>query len=313
MNTASTRIMFSLLLAVATPSLAQVTGGIKPAPIDLKGLPSGLMSKQAPSGPIASPKVLREKVKKGDRVSVTGRVGGGAVPWVKDRAMFTIVGDELESCSDHGMDGCPQPWDYCCEPKTEISHCSATIQIVDAKSKLLKVDMKGKAGLIELSDVTVTGTVQSVDDKTFVIAAESLHVWPALPNGWAIGHAPEETRSPAQVRAAAQPGTEVAIKGRIGGSENPIEVGIASFTLVGSEVEYVAERSKPWTYEGVASETIAANSCSIRFVDAEGNALQVEMDGRRNISAGAEVVVIGVVAKNDADGLVIHAKKAVKP
>jgi hypothetical protein len=293
-------------------AVAQTTGGIKPAPLDIKGLPTGIITSDTPAGPIASPKIVRATAKKGDRVSVTGRIGGGAVPWVKDRAMFTIVGDELEACTDHGMDGCPQPWDYCCEPKSDIAQCSATIQINDAKGKLIRVGMKGKAGLVELSDVTVTGIVQSVDDKTFVIAAESLFVWPALPAGWAVGHGPDSTKTPAQIRATANVGDEVAVKGRIGGAENPIADGIAQFTLVGSEVEFKAESANPWVYSDAAKETLAAAMCEIRFPDASGEALKVEMDGRRNMTAGAEVVIIGTVAKNDADGLVIHAKKALK-
>jgi hypothetical protein len=294
-------------------AIAQTTGGIKPAPIDLKGLPSGLVTPDAPAGPIASPKVVRATANKGDRVSVTGRIGGGAVPWVKDRAMFTIVGDELEACTDHGMDGCPQPWDYCCEPKSDIARCSATIQINDAKGKLLRVGMKGKAGLIELSDVTVTGVVQAVDDKTFVITAESIFVWPALPAGWAVGHGPDAAKSPAQIRATAKVGDEVAVKGRIGGSEDPVANGVAQFTLVGSEIEYKPESANPWTYSDVSKDSLAASMCQVRFPDASGDALNVELDGRRNIAAGAEVVIIGTVAKNDADGLLIHANKVLKP
>ena len=157
-------------------AVAQTTGGIKPAPLDLKGLPTGIITSDTPAGPIASPKIVRATAKKGDRVSVTGRIGGGAVPWVKDRAMFTIVGDELEACTDHGMDGCPQPWDYCCEPKESLKANVATLQVVGSDGKPLKVAIEGANGLKPLSRITVTGTVAEAADGMMVVNAAGIFI-----------------------------------------------------------------------------------------------------------------------------------------
>ncbi|MFZ4575536.1 MAG: hypothetical protein ACOYN0_14155 [Phycisphaerales bacterium] len=292
--------------AFAAPSVcfAQKQGAA-----DVKGLPDGLIQAAAPTGPVVFPAAIKKTAKVGDKVTVTGRVGGGAAPFVKDRGVFTIVGEELAACSDSMTDHCAQPWDYCCESKTDVVRNSATIQVNDAKGKLLKVGMKGKGGLKESSEVTVTGTVQAVDEKTLVIVAERIHLAPALPDGWCYNAPPEASKTPGEVRAGAKVGDEVVVRGRIGGRAEPVAPGKASFSLAGPQLPYDESKAKPWAYEGVQPETLSAGVCTVQLVDGNGDALAVELAGRRVMAPGTLVVVTGKVAKREGGELVVNATK----
>lgn len=294
----------AVCVGVVSPlTLAQTAGSV-----DVKGLPDGLVLKAPPAGPIVTPAQAKKTAKVGDKITITGRVGGGAAPFVKDRAVFTIVGEELANCSDAIEEHCPQPWDYCCESKSDIVRNSATIQVNTAKGKLIKLGMKGKAGLAEASEVTVTGVVAAVDEKTLVVTAESMYVAPMLPRGWCYNAPPTESKSPAKVRESSKVGDDVVVWGRIGGSEYPIANGRASFTIVGPAVVFDEKVEKPWAYAGVAKETLDASMCTVQFVDDKGEPLALELSGRGAMTMGNAVVVSGKVLRTEG-GLVIAATK----
>jgi hypothetical protein len=145
------------------------------APLDL---PEGFFLSAVPEGSKTVEEV-KPAAKKGDTVAVRGRIGGSEHPFVDGRAVFTIVGPGLKACSDHEDDHCKIPWDYCCETKTDIVLHSATIQVLDASGKPLKLGMKGRGGLKELSDVSVVGKVTSADEKTLVVQALGMYIHPA--------------------------------------------------------------------------------------------------------------------------------------
>ncbi len=73
-------------------------------------------------------------------------------------ATFIMMDPAIPSCADNEGDGCPTPWDYCCETPETIMSNSATVQIVGADGAALKTDLK-KAGLAPLDEVIVVGTV----------------------------------------------------------------------------------------------------------------------------------------------------------
>lgn len=114
--------------------------------------------------------------KKGDKIVLRGVIGGSKEPFVTSRTMFTLMGNALKPCNANPDDKCASPWDYCCDPKSAITANSATIRVVDAKGNPLKTDLKGRAGLKELSDVVVVGTVAMADKNSLIVDASSLHV-----------------------------------------------------------------------------------------------------------------------------------------
>jgi len=122
--------------------------------------------------------VIREKVQPGDEISLGGLVMGREKVFVDGRASF-ILGDPttLTPCNQKSDDGCPTPWDVCCDSKELKKAGIASIQIVGEDGRVLSGELRGIKGLKELSSVTVSGTVapQSTPDA-LIVNATKIHV-----------------------------------------------------------------------------------------------------------------------------------------
>ncbi len=153
------------------PAIIHATGLFVPR----VGMPAGILLEPAPAD--AKDVVEAKKdLKKGDRVTLKGRIGGSKQPFIKERAVFTIVGRGLKACNEMPGDKCAMPWDYCCDPREEILKHSATIQVVDNSGAPLRTDIRGRWGIKELSEVIVVGTVAEVRGNALIVNAEKLHV-----------------------------------------------------------------------------------------------------------------------------------------
>lgn len=141
------------------------------------GMPDGFFLAAEPEGSKFVEEV-KKGAKKGDTVVVRGRIGGSLEPFVGGRAVFTIVGPGIKSCADEPDDPCKTPWDYCCETKSDIVLHSASVQVMDKSNKLMKMGMKGRGGLEELTDVSVVGKVTFADGKAMVVQATGVYVHP---------------------------------------------------------------------------------------------------------------------------------------
>lgn len=106
-------------------------------------------------------------------VTVVGRIGGSANPWVEDRAAFTIVDMSVDHCPPE--EGCPTPWDYCCS-RILVPNSTVMVQVVDGKGDAVPTDARKLLGLKELQTVVVHGHVKSESDDSFVLLADGIHV-----------------------------------------------------------------------------------------------------------------------------------------
>lgn len=144
------------------PCIAAVMLGCSKSPstdgASANAAPAAWLLTSAPADPAAVTEA-KSTAAEGDTVTVRGRIGGRITPITSDSAVFTIVDLSLPHCGQMGMDdGCETPWDYCCEPKDNITASSATVQIVDANGNPLATDPIA-AGLHALDEVIVVGTV----------------------------------------------------------------------------------------------------------------------------------------------------------
>lgn len=139
------------------------------------GLPAGFLLNKAPE---PAPDVVDAKkgLKKGDKIVLKGRIGGSKSPFVKERAVFSLIGRGPKACNEIPGDKCPIPWDYCCSPRNEITAHSVTVQVVDAKGMPLRTDIKGRWEIKELSELVVVGTVAEVRGDAMVVNATGVHV-----------------------------------------------------------------------------------------------------------------------------------------
>lgn len=137
-------------------------------------LPAGLWLKAAPADarPVAE---VKKSAQAGQDVVVFGRIGGRKDPFVAGRAMFMLADAGIPSCREKHEDGCPTPWDFCCEPKETILAGTTTVQVVDADGKPLKCSLGPEQGLKPLANVVVAGRIASAGDNV-VIDATGIYV-----------------------------------------------------------------------------------------------------------------------------------------
>jgi hypothetical protein len=110
-----------------------------------------------------------------EEVVVVGRIGGSETPWIEGRAAFSIVDPSLKACSDIEGDGCPTPWDYCCETD-KLPKATALVKVVDGQGKLVAADARDLLGVKELQTVVVRGKAQRDESGNLTILADGVYV-----------------------------------------------------------------------------------------------------------------------------------------
>jgi len=140
---------------------------------DSQPLPGDLFVKQAPPNPIGVGEA-RQKAEEGKPVVLYGQIGGVAQPFADKYSMFLLADMQLKPPPY----GCGSPWDFCTEPREKVQANLATIRLVDATGKLLKVPLQGVQGLKPLGQVVVQGTVAKRDQNVLVVNASTIFVKP---------------------------------------------------------------------------------------------------------------------------------------
>ncbi|MBN8624853.1 MAG: hypothetical protein J0M17_05115 [Planctomycetes bacterium] len=115
----------------------------------------------------------RKVAKDGGEITLVGRIGGSEKPFVSGMAAFTIVDPKIAPCGP--AEGCPTPWDYCCEPNA-VKENIATIKINDASGKPVMSGAAELLGVKELATVVVKGTAKTGDDGSLSVTAQQVFV-----------------------------------------------------------------------------------------------------------------------------------------
>lgn len=117
----------------------------------------------------------------GTAVTVRGRIGGRANPFIAERSAFLLADlKAIAACDANPDDKCDTPWDYCCETTPKIAASTCLVQVVDADGKVATTSLNGVGGMVPGRTVVVVGTLspQSAPESP-VIIAQSVHVEPA--------------------------------------------------------------------------------------------------------------------------------------
>jgi hypothetical protein len=154
---------------------AESAGGAVPRVEPAAVLPATLFASSAPGQAREVGAVRADAALRGP-VVVHGRIGGRAEPFVDERATFLLVDTSLPTCNERHGDGCPTPWDYCCETPQTILANTLTIQVVDSSGRLLKTSLEGQHGLKPSARVTVEGEIVQRDESAVIVNARSIFV-----------------------------------------------------------------------------------------------------------------------------------------
>lgn len=151
---------------------------IDPAPDNVSGKTTvdgaAYLLQQEPSG-AQEVIAVRESAKDGDEITIVGRIGGEANPWIDGRAAFTIVDGSLKACSDIPGDQCAKPWDYCCETD-KLPTARALVKVVDGDGAVVEADARKLLQVKELSTVIVQGKAKRDDAGNLTVLASGIFV-----------------------------------------------------------------------------------------------------------------------------------------
>lgn len=180
------RLVSLAVAAVAALPMSACSGensttSAPPADAAIDGTMDGAVFASAPlaeDGDLPGIGEVKRSAAAGDTVRFVARVGGRATCFVPSAAVMIVADPILEDCIQKG-DGCPKPWDYCCEPRERIKANTATVRLVDASGLPLPETMEGAGGLEPLRTIEVLGTVaETGPEGLFVVDAERIYVVP---------------------------------------------------------------------------------------------------------------------------------------
>lgn len=128
-----------------------------------------------PSKPDGALSVIqaRKEAKDKQPIVIVGRIGGDPKPFVDGLAAFSIIDLELKPCSEE--EGCPTPWDYCCD-LDKLPERRALVKVVDANGKPIATDARQLLDVKELSTVVVQGTAARDEAGNLTVLASGVFV-----------------------------------------------------------------------------------------------------------------------------------------
>ena len=118
-------------------------------------------------------KEARADAKDEQEVTLVGRIGGEANPWVEGQAAFVVMDSVLKPCG--ADEGCPTPWDCCCDPNLS-PETKAMVKIVDGSGKTVAMDAKKLLGLKELQTVVVHGRAKRDEAGNLTVLADGVFI-----------------------------------------------------------------------------------------------------------------------------------------
>ncbi len=122
----------------------------------------------------------RETSRNDDQVVLVGRIGGDTDPFVKGAAAFMVVDLSLEPCP--ADEGCPTPWDYCCDFNKLSSH-KAMVKVVDQQERTVRLDAQELLGVEALATVVVRGKAKRDEAGNLTVLADGVYVKPSTGRG----------------------------------------------------------------------------------------------------------------------------------
>lgn len=157
--------------APAAPPPSATKPATPQAPAAPPALPAGLVQ----TAPLPKSKGLGDVMptaRVGERVVFAARVAGRANPFVAGRAMMVVSDPKLLPCNEREDDQCKTPADLCCETPETLRANTATVQVVDARGRMIPVALQGVDGLAVLDRVVIEGVLIERGDKGgFVVNA----------------------------------------------------------------------------------------------------------------------------------------------
>jgi len=164
-ETVMSKLMWTFLTMLTVCCALGCGGGTAPSAAN-----SAYVVKTEPAGALAVGDA-RSSVKDQQEVVVVGRIGGSVKPFVEGVAAFTIVDLKVPYCAPD--EGCPTPWDYCCE-QGQVKSNIAMVKVVDSQGQPVAQDARALLGVAELNTVVVRGRAERDADGNLAVLAQEV-------------------------------------------------------------------------------------------------------------------------------------------
>ncbi|MHC5068292.1 MAG: hypothetical protein ACYTF0_06850, partial [Planctomycetota bacterium] len=137
---------------------------------------SGLVLTSKPTDAVTITALKANAPAAGASVTVQGRIGGRAEPFIPGRAAFLLADDTvLIACDASPDDPCPIAWDYCCEPGAKLTAGLATVQVIGDDGRPLATDLAGLDDLKPGSYVVINGTIANSEGSLIINCSGIFH------------------------------------------------------------------------------------------------------------------------------------------
>lgn len=134
----------------------------------------------------------------------------------------------------------------------------------------------------------------------------------ALPDGLFVKTAPPAAQEVGAAKASAQAGQSITIRGRVGGSAEPLAEHRAMLTLADLSMptcdKIPGDQCKtPWDNCCEPSDEITAKSLTVQVAGSDGKPLKTTLNGAGGIAPGKEIVIVGKASRPTAGTVIIDA------
>ncbi|MFO0966737.1 MAG: hypothetical protein U0793_14280 [Gemmataceae bacterium] len=135
---------------------------------------------------------------------------------------------------------------------------------------------------------------------------------PAAGGKYVLDKEPEGAQGVLAVKAKAKDGDEIAVVGRVGGSEKPLIKGRSAFTIVDTSFKSCADREgdtcpTPWDYCCEPAGELKKGTLLVKIVDDKGESFPMDAHDLAGVDTLQTVVVKGTF-KRDGDAVVLLTK-----
>ncbi len=164
-----------LLLTLFLVSCTDNSTAPPPTQGQQSALPESFILGTKPEGGLPL-EAAKKAAKKGEDIVFQARIGGRLEPFVPGQAIMVVIDPAPPPCNEIPGDGCPTPWDYCCEPADKLLAATATVQFVGDGGKPLRIGLTDHDKLKPLAHITVVGTVSEMSEGQFLVNASGVFI-----------------------------------------------------------------------------------------------------------------------------------------
>ncbi len=176
-----------------------------------------------------------------------------------------------------------------------------------------------KTSILSVATLALLAVTFGCERRVDSVAPPAASPVAALPADMFLSAPPAGARDVGALKEDTTASGDVVVHGRIGGRRDPFVRGTAVFLLTDMSLPTCDmgpgdQCPTPWDYCCEPKDKLAAHTCTVQIVGADGQALPIDVQGQHGLDPKADIYVKGKIAERGEGVLVIDAVQIyVKP